>query len=302
MTKRLLALDDVETAYIGSDFSISHISLAMDKGEVLTLYGREGSGKTLLLRCVAGLEEIKSGKILLDGNELGEIDFKDRDIGFTFDFSSLNKNQTVGQILEYPMRLRNYDDERIEDCINNVVNAFSLNKEENVNGMSDFDKVKLLLARLFCIPRRLYLVDDVWKDLQQEKQEEIADILQDVVLNKSVVIATQDVNFARKLGKRNIAVVANGECTSNRSLENAALRPENIESAIVCGYSIYMDVLGKNEQGYYANIDGKFYSVDKPLSDIYVGKKVCFAFEEGIGAKGFYYDKDCEQIISQENK
>ena len=298
MTKNLLVLDNVETAYIGSDYSIRDVYLSMDKDDVLTLYGREGSGKTLLLRTIAGLEEIKSGRILLHGKELGEIDFKDRDFGFTFDFCSLSKNKTVEQILEYPMRLRGYDDHRIANTINSVVNTFSLCKENNVDGMNDFEKVKLLLARLFCIPRRLYLVDDVWKDLRQEEQDEISDLLQNVVLNKSVIVATQDTAFARKFGKNNIAVVANGECVGNCSLQTMMARPKNIESAIVCGYSIYMDVLGKNEQGYYASVDGNLYSVERPISDIYVGKKVCFAFEEGIGAKGFYYDKNCEKIIS----
>ncbi|MDE6614476.1 MAG: ATP-binding cassette domain-containing protein [Clostridia bacterium] len=294
MMQGLLTLDDVNTAYIGSDFSIERICLSLDYGDVLTLYGREGSGKTLILRTIAGLEAC-SGNILLDGKKLSDIQFKDRDIGYTFDFSSLGKDKSVGEILEYPMRLRNYDDNRIADIIKSVEEKYSLCKEDKVESLSEFEKVKLILARLFCIQRRLYLVDDIWKDLQDQERSVIADILQVAIEGKSVIIATQDVELARRLGKNNISVVANGECSKNCSLEEMTSRPINIESAILCGYAIYMDVLGKNEQGYFANIDGKVYQVDRPLNDIYVGKQVCFAYD---GKVRFYYDKDCEKIIS----
>ncbi|MDE5548697.1 MAG: ATP-binding cassette domain-containing protein [Clostridia bacterium] len=294
MTQGLLTLEDVNTAYIGSDFSIERIYLSLDNGDVLTLYGREGSGKTLILRTIAGLEDC-SGNILLDGKKFSDIQFKDRDIGYTFDFSSLGKNKSVGEILEYPMRLRNYDDNRITDIIKGVEEKYSLCKEDKVESLSDLEKVKLILARLFCIQRRLYLVDDIWKDLQDQEQSAIADILQVAIAGKSVIIATQDVELARRLGKDNISVVAKGECSKNCSLEEMTNRPINMESAILCGYAIYMDVLGKNEQGYFVNIDGKVYQVDRPLNDIYVGKQVCFAYD---GKVRFYYDKDCEKIIS----
>ena len=298
MTQRLLTLDSVNTSYIGSEFSIDGICLSIGSGEILTLYGREGSGKTLILRTIAGLEDC-SGDILLDGKKLSEIDFKDRDIGFTFDFSSIGKGKSVNDTLEYPMRLREYDDASIIDRVKGVEETFSLNKDDIVDGLSDFDKAKLLLARLFCVDRRLYIVDDVWKDLQVEEQNKIADLLQEAIIGKSVIIATQDLEFARRFGRDNISVVAKGECSRNCSLEEMSTRPINIESAILCGYSIYMDVLVKKGDCYFATIEGKEYEVDKPLSDVYVGKQVCFAYQEGIGAKRFYYDKDCERIISR---
>lgn len=298
MTQKLLALDGVNTSYIGSDFSINGICLSIESGEVMTIYGREGSGKTLILRTIAGLEDYL-GNIALDGKKLSEIDFKDRDIGFTFDFSSIGKGKSVKDILEYPMRLREYDEDRIDAIIKNAEQTFSLCKDDKVDVLSDFDKVKLLLARLFCIDRRLYIVDDVWKDLQVDEQNKIADLLQEAIIGKSVIIATQDLEFARRFGKNSIAVVAKGECRKNCSLDEMSARPINIESAILCGYSIYMDVLGKSEDGYFATIEGKKFEVDRPVNDVYVGKQVCFAYQEGIGAKRFYYDKDCERIISR---
>ena len=67
----MITLENAEASYYGSDFSIRNISISLDKGETLVVYGREGSGKTLILRTVAGLEDIKSGNIYLDGSKIG---------------------------------------------------------------------------------------------------------------------------------------------------------------------------------------------------------------------------------------
>ncbi len=302
MTQHLLALEGVEASYYGADFSITNINILLDKGETLVVYGREGSGKTLILRTVAGLEDIKSGNIYLDGSKLEEIPFKDRDLGFTFDFSSLGKKKTVKEILEYPMRLREYSQDKITDCVDVALKEFSLDENSLADELDVFSKVRLILARLFIISRRIYIVDDIWKDLPYEEQEQIIDLLQSVVVGKSVVIATQEIEFAKRLGKGGICVVAKDGISEKLSLEEISSLPANMESAILCGYSIYMDVLDKDDSGYFVVIDNVRYEVDAPLSEIYVGKKVCFAFEEGKGAKGFYYDKDCERLISRSIK
>ncbi len=302
MTHLLLTLENAEASYYGADFSIMNVNISLDKGETLVVYGREGSGKTLILRTVAGLEDIKSGNIYLDGNKLEEIPFKDRDLGFTFDFSSLGKKKTVKEILEYPMRLREYSQDKITYCVDVALKEFSLDENSLADELDAFSKVRLILARLFIISRRIYIVDDIWKDLPYEEQEQIIDLLQSVVVGKSVIIATQEIEFAKRLGGGGICVVPKDEVSEKLSLEEILSLPANMESAILCGYSIYMDVLDKDEREYFVVVDGVRYEVDAPLSEIYVGKKVCFAFEEGKGAKGFYYDKDCERLISRSIK
>ena len=297
MKDDLLTLKDVSLSYYGTDFGICGINLRLQYCGRLVVYGREGSGKTLALRAIAGLEDSNFGDILLDGKKLKDIAVKDRGIGFTFDFSSLDKGKSVGQILEYPMTLRDYAQEDTQRSVDVVATAYGLDLSANVQGLSDFDKAKLLLARLFVLERKLYIVDDVWKDLPSEEQERIIDLLINSAKGKSVIVATQDIRFAKALGGE-VVVFSGGECTAQMSLDEHSIRPVNMETAILCGYAIYKSVLKKDSTGYYAEIDGVRYSVESPLSDIYVDKEVCFAVGES-GATGFYYDAKCERIISK---
>ena len=90
MTAKLLSTKSLTAAYIGSDFSLSGADFDLNDKEILLIYGREGSGKTLLLRTLVGLEFISGGAVYLDGIDRDRSEFKHRDIGFSFDFNSLD--------------------------------------------------------------------------------------------------------------------------------------------------------------------------------------------------------------------
>ncbi|EQD28060.1 ABC transporter-like domain protein [mine drainage metagenome] len=66
------------------DFALSDISLEIEKGQILTLMGESGSGKTSILRNVSGLDFPDSGKILIDGKEVTRVQTGKRNIGMIF--------------------------------------------------------------------------------------------------------------------------------------------------------------------------------------------------------------------------
>lgn len=66
--KQILAIDEIQ----------------IEKGELVTLLGPSGCGKSTLLRCITGLEQPKSGEIVLDNENIADKPTKDRNIGFVF--------------------------------------------------------------------------------------------------------------------------------------------------------------------------------------------------------------------------
>jgi len=294
-----LSLQSVNMTYYGSAFGLTVVDLNLSEGETLVVYGREGSGKSTLLRIIAKLEEISSGEILLKGINMRDVSHKELNFGYTFGKESLDKRKTVGEIIAYPMLLREYSQDKIGEYLEYAEHFFDLDCACKVSDLNEIDVAHMILARLFSVERQLYLVDDVWKDLPLEIQSEIVDKVVLLTQAKSAIVAIGDVRLAEKFFDKNRLTVAfGGTFTSALPLDQIKRRPQNMESAILCGYELHIGRLQKTELGYYAELEGEKYPVSQPISDIYVGKEVCFALDGAFGVQKFYYDKNCERIIA----
>ena len=85
------------------------VSLEISDGEFMVLVGPSGCGKSTLLRMLAGLEDINSGSIAIDGRVVNDVDSKDRDIAMVFQSYALYPHMTVRENMGFSLRLRNED-------------------------------------------------------------------------------------------------------------------------------------------------------------------------------------------------
>ncbi|MDE7348180.1 MAG: ATP-binding cassette domain-containing protein [Clostridia bacterium] len=306
----LLEVSKVGFKYYGSDFELRDVDLSLDKGEKLVIYGCENAGKTTLLRILCGLEKYDCGSILLEGAELKELSQKDMNVGFSFDRRILEGKALAEDVISFPMKLRNISSESVADYLKRVSEKYNIPLQMRIKDLSDLQVAILILARLFAVNRRLYLVDDVWKDLSQEEKIIVFDFLKENIAGKSVIIATDDTDFAKELTTDKVVVTTDKEVAPMMSLEEISARPLNMQSAIFAGYELHIGRLIKVEDNYFAELYGKEYAVAQPIGDIYVDKRVCFAVKrsggpcdvqevgEGI-VMNFYYDVDNEKVISK---
>lgn len=305
----LLEVKEADFRYYGSSFELKGVNLFLSKGDRLVIYGRENSGKTTLLRVLCGLEDYSQGNILLDGVELKELSQKDMGIGYTFDKSILDGKELVKDIISLPTKLREASQDRIDSYLKDVEKRCDLPLSAKVKDLSDMQVAMLILARLFAVDRRLYLIDDVWKDLTREEKSLVTDYLIENINDKSAIVATDDEILARKVATDKIVVLTEKQVAPMMTAEEISARPINMQSAIFAGYELHIGSLVKIEDSYFADINGEKFLVSKPISDIYVGKKVCFAIkrlgepsdkdEVGDGeVMSFYYDLDVERVIT----
>ncbi len=302
----------VDIKYIGSEFEINDFNLTLNEGDCIPIYGRFDFGKTTLLRTLCKLEEY-SGSILLDGIELKEISQKDINIGYTFDADILKRKSTVGEVLSFPMSLRKLSQDRIDSYISNVSARCGFSADDTVESLSDLQKAMLILARLFSVERKIYLIDDVWEGLSNDEKTGVWEYLKDKLYGKTALIATKDIQFAKAITNRAIVILSHNQVLTAISAEDIQRLPLNMESAIFAGYGLHVGRLSKNKDGTYcACLYGKNYLVDAPINDIYVSKEVCFAVKsentdgdaeiEGLSesdaVKQFYYDLKNERLIS----
>ena len=80
---------------------LKEVALAIEKGEFLVLVGPSGCGKSTLLNCIAGLEPITGGEILIDGRVVNDVPPSERDIAMVFQSYALYPNMTVKQNISF---------------------------------------------------------------------------------------------------------------------------------------------------------------------------------------------------------
>ena len=92
----------------GTNHVLKDIDLDVEKGQLVTLLGPSGCGKSTLLRCLAGLEQVTSGHIYLDGQEITDVIPRRRGIGMVFQQYSLFPNMNVRDNVAYGLKLKKY--------------------------------------------------------------------------------------------------------------------------------------------------------------------------------------------------
>ncbi len=98
-----IVLRDVEK-YFGDNYIIRKLNLEIRHREFVVLLGPSGCGKTTTLRAIAGLEEIDSGDILIDGKPVQDMQAADRDIAFVFQLFALYPHLTAYENIAFPLR------------------------------------------------------------------------------------------------------------------------------------------------------------------------------------------------------
>ena len=100
---------DICKSYDGENQVLKNIHLDVEKGELVTLLGPSGCGKSTLLRSLAGLEQINSGRIILDGKDITDVPVQKRGIGMVFQQYSLFQNMNVEENIAFGLKIAKVD-------------------------------------------------------------------------------------------------------------------------------------------------------------------------------------------------
>src|SRR4051812_21385212 len=99
-----ILFDGVTKIYRDGSVGIEGLDLSVDDGELLVLLGASGSGKTTILRLVAGLEKVTEGRILLDGEDMTDVRVPKRDVAMVFQHLALYPHLSVYENIAFGVR------------------------------------------------------------------------------------------------------------------------------------------------------------------------------------------------------
>jgi phospholipid/cholesterol/gamma-HCH transport system ATP-binding protein len=193
--------------------------MVLNEGENLVIMGKSGSGKSVMIKCLIGLEEPDSGSIIVMGKDIStlnrdELDELRTEVGFLFQGSALYDSMTVRENLEFPLRRHTKKFGEIEDttplvmeALENVGLAHTINlmPEELSGGM----KRRVALARTLILQPRIILYDEPTTGLDPITAKEILLLMISIQkkYNTSAIIITHDVDCARVISNRMILLV-----------------------------------------------------------------------------------------------
>lgn len=161
------------------------------KDAVLGLMGSSGSGKSMTLKCIAGIEKPDEGRIVLDGRVLFDsqqgISLKpqQRHIGYMFQSYALFPNMTVKQNILCGLEVRGLSASRQEQCLQELLTRFQLQAiaESYPRQISGGQKQRAALARMLGAAPQVILLDEPFSaldtGLKQELRQELQELLQE---------------------------------------------------------------------------------------------------------------------------
>ena len=182
----------------GQNKVLKGITLDIEKGHLVTLLGPSGCGKSTLLRCLAGLEEVTSGTISLDGKDITHVNPRDRGIGMVFQQYSLFPNMSVAQNVAFGLNMKKVPKDTVTRKVGEMLTIVGLDDkaDQYPSQLSGGQQQRVALARAIVTEPKVLLLDEplsaIDAKLRRNLQVEIRRIQQDFGMTTIFVTHDQD--------------------------------------------------------------------------------------------------------------
>ena len=157
----MLEIDKASVVYESSQL-FANLSLKINAHEIVALTGPSGCGKTTLLRCIAGLESISTGTILLNNQDITNQPTHLRKIGMVFQDNQLFPHLTVGQNIAYSLKIKRIDKKIMEQKVREVTSLVGLTHliDRTVTNLSGGEAKRIAVARALVAEPKVLLLDE----------------------------------------------------------------------------------------------------------------------------------------------
>lgn len=215
-----------------------NIDFSADEGEFVTLLGPSGCGKSTLLRCIAGLTDVDSGTILLQGQDLVPLPPQKRTIGMVFQSYALFPNMTVEKNVAFGLKMQKLPAGEIQQRVMEALALVELTDfaRRYPHQLSGGQCQRVALARSLVTRPRLLLLDEPLSALdariRRHLREQIRHIQQELKL--TTIFVTHDQEEALTLSDR-IVLMNRGRIVQNGNAETLYTQPVDLFAACFIG-------------------------------------------------------------------
>ncbi|MDR0676230.1 MAG: sn-glycerol-3-phosphate ABC transporter ATP-binding protein UgpC [Elusimicrobiota bacterium] len=208
-----IALKNVCKIYSDNYETVKKINFEIKDKEFCVLVGPSGCGKSTILRMIAGLEEITSGELYIDGKIVNEVPAKNRDIAMVFQNYALYPHMTVYENMAFALKLRKYSKSEIDVRVKEAAEILDISKVLNrkPKELSGGQKQRVALGRTIVRKPKVFLFDEPLSNLDAKLRISMRTEIKKLheKLQATIIYVTHDQIEAMTMGDK-IVVVRNG--------------------------------------------------------------------------------------------
>jgi multiple sugar transport system ATP-binding protein len=208
-----IVLDGVTKTFADGFEAVKDMNLDIQDGEFMILVGPSGCGKSTALRMIAGLEDISSGELKIDGETVNDRSPKDRDIAMVFQNYALYPHMTVRDNMGFALKLAGVDKAEIDKKVEDAARTLDLEQhlDRRPANLSGGQRQRVAMGRAIVRDPKAFLMDEPLSNLDAklrvQMRTEVAKL--QTKLETTTVYVTHDQTEAMTLGDR-VAVMRAG--------------------------------------------------------------------------------------------
>ncbi|GAB4439307.1 MAG: ABC transporter ATP-binding protein [Chloroflexi bacterium OHK40] len=293
---------------------LKDLNIDINDGEFLVLVGPSGCGKSTALRCLAGLEEITDGNIIIGDRVVNDVPPKDRDIAMVFQSYALYPHMSVYDNMAFGLKLRKVPKPEIDKRVKEAAEMLSIGHllDRKPKALSGGQRQRVALGRAIVRDPAVFLMDEPLSNLDAklrvQTRAEISKLHQR--LKTTFIYVTHDQTEAMTMGSR-IAVMRDGILQQLDTPQNLYDHPANMFVAGFIGSPAmnFFEARLDRVNGGLAVVIGKDFVVPVPQSKLdhigsYAGKDVYFGIRPEDVHDAHYVPRgvdDSGKLIAQVN-
>ena len=226
-----IELEAVTKEFPDGTTAVQSLDLAVGDGELLVLVGPSGCGKTTALRMVAGLEDVTSGTISIDGRPVNDVEPRHRDIAMVFQSYALYPHLSVYDNMAFSLKYRRIAKAEISQRVAEAARILELEPylQRKPRQLSGGQRQRVAMGRAIVRQPRAFLMDEPLSNLDAklrvQMRAEIAQLQRS--LGTTTIYVTHDQTEAMTLGTR-VAVISGGVLQQVAAPQELYRRPANL--------------------------------------------------------------------------
>lgn len=246
-----LTIEDL-TVKLKKEEILHGINMEISDGEFVSLLGPSGCGKTTLLKSVAGLLEIESGEVRMNGESINHVAPEKRGTVIVFQDLRLFPHMTVEKNIAFAMDLKKVPREKQKETVQKLLADVQLSgyEKRKIREMSGGQLQRVALARALAAEPRVLLLDEPFSGLDEKLRLEMGTLVKKLHREKrlTTILVTHDKREALQMSDR-IALMSEGHILQYDTPEEIFSRPESRKVADYFGKVNY--IRGVVENGYF---------------------------------------------------